>query len=465
MRPRYAAAGTNRLTGSWSPVDSGINRLIAQAAGPIRARVRQLVRDFPYFYRAANLLTDYVVGAGIMFQSKIKSPDGELSKTLIQKTEDVFSFWCDECDIAKKLHFYEMMALAKTQDSETCEFFLIKRYRPQNRYLPLCLQMIESDYLTSLGSPQNGNKLDQGIEYDPSTGEVAAYHFTDPESYSMRAIERVPAADVIHGFKTVRPGQLRGISPFTPAVLVAHDLSEYMDAEIDATKMAAKYLAIVKTPDIYGRQIGVVETDDSTGKKIESMQNAIIEYLRPGEEIEIAKNPRPGESFTPFVRFVLQMVSITVGVPYELLSGDYAGMNYSTSRVVRNDFAFQLRPIAARHVRHFAAPIFKNFMDVAVLSGKLPFSGYYDDPIPYMACEWQPPGMEAVDPLREAKARIEEIAAGLRSPQETVASRGRDLEDIYRELSSAASLAESYGLSFVKPSTAQANNPAEVENQ
>lgn len=464
-RGRYAAGKTNRLTGAWSPVDLGVNKLIAAAAGPVRARVRQLIRDFPYFHRAANILTDYIVGPGIMFQSKVEDPSGGLNKAVIQKIEDAFSFWADDADVSKKLHLYEVMSLDKTQDLETGEFFLIKRWRPENRYLPFCLQMIEADYLTDMGTPAAGNRLEQGVEYDPSTGETLAFHFTDPDTYGAAGITRVPASDVIHGFKTVRPGQLRGISPFTPAVLVAHDLSEYMDAEIDTAKLAAKYLAFVQTPDAHTRQLGLVEEDADTGQKIEEMENAIIEYLRPGETVEIAKNPRPGEAFTPFVRFVLQMIAITMGVPYELLSGDYAGMNYSTSRVVRNDFAHQLRPQAIRHVRHFAVPVFRAFMDNAVLTGKLSLPGYGVNPMPYLRCVWQPPGMEPVDPLREAKARIEEIDSGLRSPQEVLSARGRDIEDVYREIAAAKDLAASFGLEFSKPSTALANNPAAINNE
>lgn len=464
-KARYAAAKTHRLTGSWSPVDQGVNKLIAAAAGPVRARVRQLVRDFPYFHRACNLITDYVVGSGILFQSKVQDPDGNLNKAVIQKIEDAFSFWADEADVSKKLHFYEMMALAKTQDSETGEFFLIQRWRPDNRYIPFCLQMIEADHLTGMGTPRPGNKLEQGVEYNPGTGETAAYHFADPEQYGAGSVERVAAADVIHGFKTVRPGQIRGISPFTPAVLVAHDLSEYMDAEIDAAKMAAKYLAFVKTPDPYARQMAVMETNEDTGQKIEEMQNAILEYLRPGEDVEIAKNPRPGENFTPFVKFVLQMVAITMNLPYELVSGDYIGMNYSTMRVSRNDFTQQLKPHAARHIRHYAMPILKAVMVSAVITGRLALPGFGANPIPYYRCIWHPPGMEPVDPLREAKARIEEISYGLRSPQEVVSARGRDIEDVYREIAAARDLAEDYGLSFEKPSTALANNPAAINDE
>jgi capsid protein len=69
---------------------------------------------------------------------------------------------------------------------------------------------------------------------------------------------------------------------------------------------------------------------------------------------------------------------------------------------------------------------FRPFMDAAVLSGRLSLPAYSTNPTAFLACEWQPPGMESIDPLRESKARIDEIKSGLRSPQEHVQARGRE---------------------------------------
>lgn len=459
---QYAAAKTNRLTGTWSPTETNVNEIIGASSSAVRARIRQLVRDFPYFSNALNKICEYSVGTGIIFQSRIRTPDDKLDKKAIQQVEDAFNFWADEADVAGKLHYYEMMDLAKRQDVESGEFVLIERMLSKaGRYLPLAYQMIEADSLTNINTRASSklNVVDQGIEYNKSTGQVVAYHFNDPDSWGKPM--RVKAGNIIHGYQTLRPGQLRGISPFAPAVLVAHDLNDYMDAEIDAAKMAAKYLAFVKA-DPMGRQMGLETDEDDSDKKIEALENAIIEYLGPGEDISIATNPRPGDNFTPFVKLVLCMVSVTTGVPYELLSGDYGGLNYSVTRTGRNDFSHALRPVSVRHIRHFCQPTTRSFMDVSISESKLNFPKYFANPIPYRRCEWQPPGMEPVDPLRESKAQIDQVAKGLKSPQEIVRARGRDLEDVYREIAAAKKLAEEYDLTFEEVSTALANNPAAV---
>jgi capsid protein len=159
------------------------------------------------------------------------------------------------------------------------------------------------------------------------------------------------------------------------------------------------------------------------------------------------------------------MLAVTAGVPYELLSGSYEGLNYSVSRAVRNDFAQQLRPIARRHMRQFCIPIHREFMFEAVTFGRLSLPGYFDEPRRYLRAEWQPPGMEALDPLKETKADADGVAACLRSPQEIARKRGRELEDVYKEIAAAKEMADEYGIAPEAISTATANNPAAIEEQ
>lgn len=468
----YAAAKTTRLTGPWTSISPNVNEIIRASSPTVRARVRQLVRDFPYFGRAVNNIVDYSIGVDIDFQSRAYDADGKPNKDIISKIESAYHWWADEADISGKMHFSEIKRLTKRQDVEAGEFLIVKVVsKNPKRYLPYALQVYEADWLTDrhdtyLKRDDAVTETKQGIEYRKDTGEIVSYWFADPDNY--RAEVNIKAEQVVHGFEMLRPMQLRGVSPLAPGVLVAHDLSDYMDAEIDAAKFAAKYLAFVKTPNPYDRQFPVA-TDtpqsDDTIKKIETMENAIIEYLRPGEEVEIAKHDRPGTTFPPFVKLILTMLSVTAGVPYELVSGDYSNMNFATMKMSRNDFQQQLRPIAARHIRQSCFPAFKGMMDMAVLTGKLDLPGYWRNPRPYWESVWTPPGMIAVDPLREAKGQVEAIDYGLKSPQEVARERGRDLGEIYEEIKEAREMAKELGLDFGKPSTAQANNPAAINKE
>ena len=464
-RRAYAAAADSRLNGDWVTLNENVNTVIGSASPVVRARIRQLVRDFPYFKRAVKLVTNYAVGAGITFQARVQDSQGQLLTAYNQQIEDVFNRWAEKenADVAGKLHYYEMMALAKRQDMECGEFLLVKTRPRRAVKIPYCLQIYEADWLDTSITGSGSNPVEQGLEYDKTTGEIIAYHLTDPDSWGKA--NRVKAENVIHGFETERPGQLRGISPLVAAVLMAHNLADYMEAELDRAKMTAKHIGTIETSENFelGDDGPGQETDGD--KKLIEFENAIIERLEPGEKLNFAANPNPSNNMPPFVKLMLCMLAIVAEVPYELLSGDYQGLNYSVGRMVRNDFTQQLKPTCTRHIRHFCTPTIRPWYDAAILSGELKLPNYYSKTAFWQRCTWQPPGMESIDPGRETKSMINQVKNLLRSPQEIVAARGRNFEDVVNEIAVAHKMAAAHDLTFEDVSTALANNPDKIEAQ
>lgn len=468
-RRRYAAAQVGRLVGDWFPIGRDVNALVSQASPLVRERTRQLVRDFPPLARAVKCLATYVVGAGIPFQSRVLGPDGKPHKAYRTKIEDAWKFWMDDADVAGSeafsQHFFELTTLAKRQDAEQGEFIVVFREHLKGRktYLDSGISFYESDRLAGLNCKvEGGNKVHDGIEFDARTGSPVAFHFV--EDTLIYKTVRVPASDVVFGLDRLRPGQLRGITPFAPGLMLARDLATTMDAEIDAAKLASKWLAFVRTPNRDDFQAGKVESKD--GNKIEMLENAILEYLEPGEEVEIKSHTRGGESFQGFSRFLLKLIAITADLPYEILSGDYNGLGYVNLRVGRNDFAQQMAPVQARHVRHFCQPIFRKVLDRAVLQGRLELPGYWSDPWAWQRGVWIPPGMKPVDPLREVKAAIEGIRAGLGSPQEYIMERGGDPDQVLSDITAWKAACAELGLNFEamlgSVKTGMSNNPAAI---
>lgn len=474
---QYAAAKVSRTTGDWIPCNQDVNSLIRSSSPILKSRIRQLVRDFPYFERAANILVDYTVGTGMSFQSRVLNAnwkpgtsEKKFDRVVCQQIEDAVSWAMDEMDASGRLHFCEMERLSNRQDVESGEYLFVKTILPdKKRFIPYALMAYEADWLTSsFAEVAKNNEVDQGIEFNPLTGQIIAYHFAVPSGYgfsmtSSTRTTRVLAEHVIHDFETKRPGQLRGVSPFTTAVLIAHDLGDYLDATIDTAKLAAKYLAIVETPDIAGFQ-GLRTTSGTgadAGKKIEHLDNAIIEYLRSGEKITFAKNDTPGTTFDPFTKFVLHMLAVATGTPYSLLSGNYGDYSYTSLRGERQDVYKCFRPRQQRHIRHLTSPVIRDVIDWSVLSGRLNLPGYWQNQRAYWRSLIIPPGNEPIDPLRESKANRDDMAAGLQSPQEIVQRRGRDLEEVYDEIAEAQEMAAERGIVFdVNFDTSLANNPA-----
>lgn len=469
-RSGYDGAGYSRLIGNWFPGHIDFNSLISTASPQLRARVRDLVRNFPPFARAVNTIVAFTVGKGARFQSLALDARGEPDPKLRRMIEDRFRAWMDEADVAGKLHFYELKQLAKRQECECGEYLAIFTSPRRRDRHALAVQMLEAENLTSLDchSQAADTEIFNGVEYDIRTGEPVAYHFqTGTGRGQLFETWREPAANVLHGFEVLRPGQLRGVTPFAAAVLIARDLADFVGAEIDAAKMAAKWLAIVKSPDPSMMQMGtglVGSRGPAQRDDIEDLENAIIEYLNVGEDVSFAPpSGRPGDSFDRAARFCLRMVGITRNIPYEILSGDYTGLNYSTSKAVRNDFSMFLAPEQFRGEQHFDRPIFRRWLAHEALTQDY-MRGYFLDPARFERAMWIPAGMPSVDPLRDNKADIDAVRAGLKSPQEVILSRGGDPEEVAEQCKAWADLCASLGLDATTGdvSTSLANNPAKL---
>lgn len=464
----YNSAKTNRLTNpALSSSVYNVNDIIGASAQITKARVQDLIRNFPSFARAVNVWAAFSVGSGITFQSKITDADGKLDTKKNQEIEDAWNFWADEADFSGKQHFYEIQDTCRRQDCEAGEWLIVERYdRTPGRYLPYALQVYEADILdTGVYQPRNAGvtTTEQGIEYNTESGRPLAYWIQD-EGYGKS--KRVPANQVLHGFKMLRPNQLRGISPFAPGVVLASDLAEYMADEMSGTKMASKWLAFVTTDSFADMQAGL-GTDTTTGRKQEEINSGMIEYLLEGQDVKIASNPRPGTNFEPFVKLVLTMFSSIAGPPYELISADYAGMKYTNLRAARNDWIQILKPEITRTNRQLNTPVNHRFMDFLDLSGKVPLPGYAKNPHQYYKAKWNPPGVLPIDPLKENKAAINAVDNLLASRQDYMSAQGKDFEEVMAEIEQEQEIMEEKGIQVESTDTsiATANNPAAVEDQ
>jgi len=327
---------------------------------------------------------------------------------------------------------------------------------------------IEADRLTDLGGRAQDLEADlfAGIEFDPHTGEKIAYHVAD-DGWSGR-VARVPAADMLHIYQRLRPGQLRGVTPFAPALLIARAMSEYTQSELDASRMAAKYLAFVTTgaPNEFAAARGIAGAGAGAQRPpIDYLENSIVEILRQGESIQFAPSPgRPGDSFERFCRFACRMMAVSLDVSYEMLSGDYTGINYSTSKASRGDSRLLLAPHAFMMEQHFMRPIFRRWMDMEALTQDY-LPRYWRGPEGYQRALWIPAGSPSVDPQRDGRADIEAIAAGLKSPQEAILARGGDPEEVLDQLAEWQRMARDKGVTFGSVSTSLSGNPAALEDQ
>lgn len=302
----YEAARMSRRLRSWQAERATINGLQARGGDVLRARARQLVRDNPYAAAAVEAFVGAAVGDGITPSPTIV--DGALKSAL----KAAWLRWTDEADADGLTDFYGLQALAARSLFVAGEVFI--RFRPRRPTdglsVPLQLQVIESEQLPlsyGVTNALTGNEVRHGIEFD-RIGRRVAYHFLKRRPGEVEvggnfdAFGRtvVPASEVLHLYRPLEAGQVRGQSQLTPAMVRLYLLDSYDDAELDRKRVAAMFAGFVKkqavgdaSPVPVGTDsFGLLDAVHAARPEIETaladLEPGTMQVLNPGEEVKSA---------------------------------------------------------------------------------------------------------------------------------------------------------------------------------
>lgn len=452
----YEAASTGRRMVNWKATDEGINALIFNAGGELRRRSRDMIRKNSWAANAVDSFVSNAIGSGITPRSK------HPKKAVREKIQKLWLRWTDEADASGLTDFYGLQSMACRATVEAGECLVrIRNRRPEDGLsVPLQLQLLEAEHLPSYKTEtvSEGRTIRAGIEFD-AIGRRVAYHLyrEHPGDASIFAnamdITRVPADQVVHIYRPLRPGQLRGQPWLTPVLVKLYDLDKFDDAVLMLQQVAAQFAGFITKTNPEDSPLPGTSTinDGNTTAAAKTdfvgMEPGTMQELLPGENITFSTPPNMGSAYVEFMRTQLRAIAAGLGITYEQLTGDLTGVNYSSIRAGLLEFRrrceqFQHQVI----VFQFCRPIWRRWIVSAVLAGELPIADFQRQPENYLAVEWRTPKWAWVDPLKDARAEVEQVLAGFKSRAAVVAEQGYDVEDVDAEQATDNARADSLGL-------------------
>lgn len=434
----YDAASAGRRTQGWRRASSDANATTRAATARLRDVARDLVRNDPYAESGIATICDHAVGWGIVASTKNA------------KAKAAWQAWADTtaCDADGADDFYGLQHLVMRTVAESGECLVRRRTRRPEDGLPLPFQLevLEPDYLDSskdgiaLGPNGSGGRIIQGVEFDGIGRRVAYWLFDEHPGANMlfgrsaAASRRIPAEAVLHIFRKVRPGQVRGVSWFAPVLLKLKDFAEYEDAALVKQKIAA-CLAVITT-DVDGTAPALGATD-AAEPLVDSLEPGMILNVPPGRAVTPVQPPRVDEH-AAFSVTLLRAVAAGLGVTYEDLTGDYQNMPFSAARMSRikhwnRVHAWRWRML----IPQLCIPVWNWAMTYGRIMAAV------TDPA---AVSWTAPPMPMIEPDREGLAAQRNIRSGIMSLSESLRELGYEPEAVLREIAADNKLLDRLGL-------------------
>ncbi len=414
-----------------------------------RARSQDASRNNPWIVSALRIAVAHEVGCGI--QPRPMIPD----KGLREKILALWNQWIKEADADGAHHFYSWQALIARAERESGEVFV--RLRPRRvedgLSVPLQVQALEADLLPIHHNTMNGgNKVRQGIELTPYGKRVAYWfypeHPNDRWRQQTNELTRVPASDVVHHYNPQRPGQLRGVPTPVSVLYRARNLDQFESAELTRKKNKAKFQGAIYRESPDNLPIGDTPSVIEDGREIIDIEEGYLLQLAFNEKIELYGGDTGNVGALDFIRTHLRAIAAGMGVPVELMTGDYAGANDRLMRVTLNAFYRDLETAQERLINQVLQPIWNAWLDAAVFAGAIALPRYFDDKRIWQKCEWRAHAWSYVNPLQEVQTAILKINAGLTSRSAVIAESGWDAEEIDQQQAADKQREKQLGLEF-----------------
>ncbi len=452
VRARLEGAMARRRLKGWNPPLENINALVASGGPRLLARARELVVTNGYAANACEAFAANLVGDGIKPSSLIEDT------ALRDRVQRLWLAWTDEADADGLTDFYGLQAMVAREMFVAGECFV--RLRPRRSEdgltVPLQLQLLQSEMLPfeKTETAANGNRVRCGIEFD-GIGRRVAYHFrrrhpgdSTDQRVAVPDSVRVPAEDVLHIYRPIDAGQIRGLPHVAPAMVRLFLLDQYDDAELDRKKTAAMFAGfITKTaPEEPMMGEGAADTE---GAAIASLEPGTMQVLLPGEDVKFSSPADVGGGYEAFQYRTLLAVSASLGLPYHLVTGDVRQANYSSLRAELVEFRRRIGQLQHGVIVHqFCRPIWARWMETAALSGALDLPRFAAAPGRFRAAQWIPPRWDWVDPLKDIQAQVLAMEAGITSRRKVVEATGYDVEEVDRENAADAKRSADLGLRY-----------------
>jgi len=297
------------------------------------------------------------------------------------------------------------------------------------------LQAVESEWIAMPSNAQlqtlpSGRKVEQGVEMTLG-GKVTGFWINPPTKEGFPGLYGTRVAKdnfvYVHG-DIQRFSRTRPLPPFIQMMSSIWRLDDILDSEAVCWQLLAKIALIINKDGAdeeaweNSEEIPNAETKD-IADRVQDIGTGLIFNGTQGDTVSAPNRNLPGKDFPASLRAFMQLFSMRIGLPLEILMLDWSKTNFSSGKAALTQAAVNIHSWQAHQVKQFNAPTYEWTIRRAVAAGELP-----DIPSIYKH-EWFPPAPPWIDAKEEAESWGIRVDRGLVTFSDALKSQGKDLAE------------------------------------
>ena len=466
---KIEAGEVTRLTASWNAANLPADEEIKRALERTRARSRDLAYNNEYARKYLQMVQAHIVGPGGFTLQALAMEGRQPDRLARDAIERAWWQWgqpgsCEATGRHGFADFCRLVVETVVRDGEA----LVMRRRGAGNAFGYQLKLLEIDRLPVQKNEvlKSGNRVVMGVELNDD-GRAVAYWLNlgalDTSGTNVAAtLTRVPAEDVLHIYRPMRPEQHRGLPWMTPVMTGLKMLAGYEEAAVVAARVGAAKMGFYTSPD---GQADPLADDQVDGEFYTDAEAGVFSVLPPGYDFKAFDPDYPHQGYADFVKTRLRSIASGLGVAYHTLANDLADVNYSSARAGTLEERDNWIVLQNWLIDSFLRPVYLDWLAEALARGAILLPNGSALPVAkqdkFAAHEWQGRRWTWVDPLKDIEASVLAIKSGLASPQTIAAQQGLDLQDVIDSIATANQWAAAAGLApYAAPEPGPAPAPA-----
>lgn len=386
-----------------APPSLSPNAELRAASPQLRDWARHLAANSSVITAVLNSRVSGGIGAGLIYEPLVKDRAGNLLTDLNGQIRRVLDLWRRAPDVTGEMSGGELERLLWRCWDTDGEVFVRQVLQRGRDGIPYRVQVVESD-MVPMAVVGAGARIDDGILRDEWGRPLTYYVVRDREQIALSAeLVQVPAADMRHLKRTVRPGQSRGLTLLHSVIFRVADIAEYMASHRLAARASVDlFAAINRSPD-YVQHTNQDGTSPSDVRDWSFEHLQILDGLAPGESVSYLDPTSPNQAAPDFIREELRQVAAGTRSAFSAIAlvfdSSYAAQRLEivqTWRYIEEDRAQLIEDVARPAL--YEAPL-----QWAIQSGlvRVPRQA---DPETLFDVRIDGPTMPVIDPIKDRQA-------------------------------------------------------------